>query len=246
MKKDPKSSRDIQNQSGLRNRASGILWLVQTASQIPGHDDWLSESEQSVLAGFRFPKRRNDWRLGRWTAKQAIQACGAGTKFSLQSLEIRAAEDGAPEAFAEGQPAGFSISISHSRDRSLCAVVPGSASIGCDLEWIEPREENFAADYFTPEEVSIVLGRPQESALAVNLVWSAKEAVLKAIRKGLSRDTRSVLIRPDFGGAEDSWHAWTGLCLESSRLFHGWWRTTGGFIYTIASDQQTTPPQELR
>ena len=222
-----------------------IFWIAQTSFQIPGNNDWLSEAEQRVLAGFRFAKRSNDWRLGRWTAKRAILACRAGMDSPVQSLEIRAARDGAPEAFCEGEPAGVSISISHSRDRSFCAVMPSGGAIGCDLEWIELREENFAADYFTPEEISIVRKSPQDASLTVNLIWSAKESVLKAVRMGLSRDTRSVLIRPELEGGEGSWNAWSGRCLVSSRLFHGWWRMVGGFVYTIASDQSTSPPQEL-
>jgi 4'-phosphopantetheinyl transferase len=231
--------------SRISNLESRIFFLTQTSAQIPDNDNWLNQGERIVLAGFRFPKRSNDWRLGRWTAKQAICAWLGKGDALLSSLEIRKAEDGAPEAFWEGEPAGVSISISHSRERSLCAVGCSSLAAGCDLEWIEPREENFAADYFTPEEISLVLHSPLESALIVNLIWSAKEAVLKAVRKGLSRDTRSVLIRPDLGGAESSWNSWTGQCLESSRLFHGWWRTGEGFIYTIASDQPVSSPVEL-
>jgi 4'-phosphopantetheinyl transferase len=154
---------------------------------------------------------------------------------SLASLEIRAAGDGAPEAFYNGKPAAVSISISHSRDRSFCAAGPLGMGIGCDLEWVEPREENFAADYFTPEEISFVMQAPVKRELAETLIWSAKETTLKILRKGLSQDTRSVLIRPDLSGPDDAWRSWTGRCLESERIFNGWWRAADGFIHTIAS-----------
>jgi 4'-phosphopantetheinyl transferase len=222
-----------------------IFWLTQTAAQIPNNDDWLSEGERNVLAGLRYSKRRHDWLLGRWTAKHAVRACLAKAEAFLCSIEIRAGEGGAPEAFCDGEPTQVSVSISHSRDRSLCAAGLHGLTVGCDLEWIEPREENFAGDYFTPEELSVVLQAPFDRESAVTLIWCAKESALKAVRRGLSRDTRSVIIRPEFGVRENSWYAWTGRCLETSLVFHGWWRSADGFIYTIASDQPVSPPAAL-
>lgn len=223
-----------------------IFWITQTLEQVPPDNNWLSKAEQQVLAGFRFPKRRNDWLLGRWTAKQAIHKQCVPIHVPLHSIEIRAeADTGAPLAFLEGSPSEFVVSISHSRNRCLCIIGGAGIELGCDLEWIEPREENFAADYFTPAEIETVLKAPVDSAVVTNLIWSAKESVLKAIRKGLSRDTRSVSISPSFGGTVDSWNSWIGHCLETSGLFHGWWRTMDGFVCTIASGQPADTPQEI-
>jgi hypothetical protein len=36
---------------------------------VPAENDWLSAIEGVCLNSMRFAKRRNDWRLGRWTAK---------------------------------------------------------------------------------------------------------------------------------------------------------------------------------
>jgi 4'-phosphopantetheinyl transferase len=222
-----------------------IFWLTQTASQLPDHDDWLSDEEREVLAGFRFPKRRNDWRLGRWTAKQTFRAYRSKERILLSSLQIRAANDGAPEAFYNGEPTAVSISLSHRRDRCLCAVGLPGFGVGCDLEWIEPREANFAADYFTPEELAATLEAPAGRELLETLIWSAKETGLKILRQGLSRDTRSISISLNTPVQEGSWSMWNGRCLESSLVFYGWWRTSEGFVYTIASDRPTSAPESL-
>ena len=224
---------------------NSIFWITQTSLQVPANDDWLSGQEREVLAGFRFPKRKNDWRLGRWTAKQAVCAYRPTEYISLPSLQIRAAGDGAPEAFYNGEPAAVSISLSHSGDRSLCTVGLPGFGVGCDLEWIESREANFAADYFTPDELAITLESPIRRELLETLIWSAKETSLKILRKGLSRDTRSISISPDVAEQESAWMLWTGHCLESSRIFYGWWRISEGFVYTIASDRPTSAPEEL-
>jgi 4'-phosphopantetheinyl transferase len=213
-----------------------ISYLIQTQAQIPDHDDWLSAEEKKIARGFRFPKRQKDWLLGRWTAKRAIVACRADRYPIFEELEIRAARDGAPQAYSAGLPAPVSISISHSQDRALCAVAPEEIGVGCDLEWMEIREESFAEDYFTREEMSLVLGVPGKRELIETLIWSAKETTLKILRQGLTRDTRSVRIRVESTESADSWQRWTGECLKSSRIFPGWWRAAQGFVYTIASE----------
>jgi 4'-phosphopantetheinyl transferase len=224
-----------------------LYWLTQTLADVPDNDDWLSDNERLILAGMRFPKRRRDWLLGRWTAKRAICAYRMEKDAHLPSLEIRAAEDGAPEAVWSGGPGNVSLSISHSNDRSLCAVGPHNIAIGCDLEYIEPREDNFVRDYFTPGEVSVWEQAPEaEKSLIVNLIWSAKESSLKAVRQGLRRDTRSIIIHPDFRNREGVWKPWTGNCLESSRVFYGYWCAADGYIHTLASDYPASSPEQLQ
>ena len=215
-----------------------LALCTQDLPDVPENDSWLSTGEREVLAGLRFQKRRNDWRLGRWTAKRAISAF---LKFApdadLSQFEIRAASDGAPEVFVRNEPAVVAISISHAGGRSFCVAVPPGMATGCDIEQLEPRSELLAADYFTPEESELVrASAPENNILVTNLIWSAKESVLKAIREGLRRDTRSIRIQPDLSGAAEQvngWSRFTGLCRQTSREFHGYWRADSRFVYTV-------------
>jgi 4'-phosphopantetheinyl transferase len=226
--------------------STSLYWLTQTAVDVPDGDDWLSVGERDTLKSMRFPKRRGDWRLGRWTAKQAICSYLKEGQ-ALSSLEIRAAADGAPEVFREGRPGAISISISHSGDRGFCVVGPLDFTIGCDLELVEEREDQFFEDYFTPGEWSFTRrARAAERPLAALLIWSAKETVLKIQREGLRRDTRTVSIQADFPAPEGSWRPWTGSCLDSGRVFNGWWRSGDGYVYTLASERRTGEPDPLR
>ena len=217
---------------------------TQDLSDVPEYDGWLGDGEREVLAGLRFPKRRNDWRLGRWTAKQAILAfLRLEPDADLSLFEIRAAADGAPEAFLGNEPAGVAISISHSGGRSFCAAGPPDASPGCDIEQLEPRDALLSVDYFTPEEIELAReAAPENKILITNLIWSAKESVLKALREGLRRDTRDVSIQPDFAGQdgrENGWNRWTGRCRQTSREFQGRWRADSRFVYTVTDDVPT-------
>ena len=176
-----------------------VYWLEQTASEVPEHTDWLNATDAAYMNGLRFAKRRTDWLLGRWTAKQAVAACLhlPTDHETLADIEIRPEPSGAPEAFLSGSPAGVSISLSHSSGVAACTVAESGAVLGCDLEKIEPRSDDFIRDYFTVEELAQVA---QAEAGArdwlVTLFWSAKESALKALRTGLRLDTRSLTVIP--------------------------------------------------
>ncbi|MDR1728823.1 MAG: 4'-phosphopantetheinyl transferase superfamily protein [Acidobacteriota bacterium] len=221
-----------------------IRFLTQNLADVPGGDGWLGVGEREFLAGLRFPKRRDDWRLGRWTAKMLLRGrWGLPPDAALDQIEIcavgeGAAGAGAPEAFFQGGPAGVSISISHAGGRGFCCAAPDAVALGCDIEAVAPRSDAMVADFFTPAEVEAI-GRlaaaaPEREALVANLVWSAKESVLKALREGLRRDTRSVVVEVEPFARPDGWNRWRGHCLQTGRIFPGVWTSGDGFVQTIA------------
>ena len=123
-----------------------VHWLTQRQSDVPPDDDWLTAAERAVLASLRVRKRWQDWRLGRWTAMQALAAYlgdSGSSPHTLARLEVRATESGAPEAPVDGQPAPVALSISHSTASALCVLGPRPVALGCDVERIEPRAAVF-------------------------------------------------------------------------------------------------------
>ena len=227
-----------------------IAWLEHTAADLPPADHWLSAAEATRLAGMRFAKRRDDWRLGRFAAKRAV-ALFLNLPLetdSLAQIEIRPAASGAPEVFLANAPAPVILSISHRDGRAAC-VIAGMAPetallLGCDLEIVEPRSEAFARDYFTAEEQErVAQAGPADRWRLLALLWSAKESVLKALRAGLRIDTRSIAADPAITqtpGADD----WRPLrAYYQDIIFHGWWRQTDTLIRTaIASPAAVRPP----
>jgi 4'-phosphopantetheinyl transferase len=214
-------------------------------ADVPLTGSWLSAQEQAQLARFRVAKRRDDWRLGRWTAKQAVSLyLGRERDFvALSQLEIRASPDGAPEAFFADHPAPVSLSISHSKGRSFCAVGDRALAVGCDLEWIESHEENFVVDYSVAEEIALVEQAPAaERPMFITLIWCAKESALKSLRQGLRRDTRSVVVSLSEAKDKEAWNPLTVRCLESLRTFDGWWRVSAGFIQTVTANVPASQP----
>jgi 4'-phosphopantetheinyl transferase len=137
---------------------TNVYWLEQAESDVAAENDWFSPSELVRLNSMRFPRRRAEWRLGRWTAKNAVAAYLGlpADAQGLAALEIRAAPSGAPEVFVEQRRAAVAISLSHRAGLSVCVVAPPEVKLGCDLEVVEPRSDSFVADYFTlPEQVLV-------------------------------------------------------------------------------------------
>lgn len=244
-----------------------VYWLEQGASDVPPEDDWLCTAERALLGRFRSPKRRADWRLGRWTAKNAMAACLNLSRDpqTLARVEIRAAESGAPQAFIAGDPADISISLSHRETVAACVIAPAGTMLGCDLEVVEPRSAAFVADYFTTEEQQLVAGTaaPDRSKVA-NLLWSAKESALKALTVGLRADSRSAIVTSIEGLAQPprinltaneghslprpgdpaQWHS-LRVSIKDGRAFHGWWRQSGLLLRTLVAYPAPDQPEML-
>ena len=222
-----------------------VSWLEQTVADLPAEDDWLSAGEAVRLSAMRFPKRRADWKLGRWTAKRALAVylnLPADPR-SLAQIEIRPAPGGAPEVFVGDGPAPVTISISHREGHAACAIAGPEAALGCDLEIVEPRSDAFAADYFTAEEQELLAqAYPAERWRLLALLWSAKESALKALRVGLRLDTRSVAVDP-FVGHVSGESAWRPLRVNhNGTVLHGWWWQTGNLVRTMVAAPAPAAP----
>ncbi len=172
-------------------------WAEKSLREIP---NFLSPLELEKLAGLLVPKRRTEWLHGRRAAKQLLfnrspQLAGSDPA----KISVLNAPSGAPYfADANGMALPLALSLSHRAGWVACAVAdqPG-LSIGIDLECIEPRADNFVETFFTDQEIAFtgsLTGKQRD--LWITLVWSLKEAVLKALGQGLRLDTRAVQVQP--------------------------------------------------
>jgi 4'-phosphopantetheinyl transferase len=225
-----------------------LFWLSQGMADAPAEDAWLSPREAAWVARMRFPKRRSEFRLGRWTAKRAL-ALYLGRDASaraLGSIEIDRAKDGAPAPLVDGRPAEAYVTMTDRADQAVCLVGPPGTALGCDLELVEPRSDAFLADYLTPAEQRLVdaAGGGDGRDLLANLVWCGKESALKVLRTGLRRDTRSVEVSLPEGGVVEGWAPIRVRAVEGA-VFPGWWQRFGAFVLTLAATEPFPPPRPL-
>jgi len=227
-----------------------VHWIEQSQADVPPADDWLCESELALLSGLRFPKRRADWRLGRWSAKRAV-ACALQLpedNRSLKKIVIRSAPSGEPRVTVVDEGPAVTISLSHRDGRAACALAWGAIQLGCDLELVEAKSDAFIADYFTVEEQELIAQADAgQRPLLASLLWSAKESALKALHVGLRADTRSVEVHPAaIQSADASRGEWNRLLVRCARSgdFHGWWRCAGKILRTVVATPAPSRPVE--
>jgi 4'-phosphopantetheinyl transferase len=129
---------------------------------------------------------------------------------------LRAAT-GKPELTPE---CGLNFSVSHSENVLLVGI--GVVPVGVDVECVRPipHLEAVAALTLTPPELDgFAEAPPDERLTRFYRLWTAKEAVLKGLGVGLSRDPREVELRPTVGGfvvrrSPEPAHGWHVVSLD--------------------------------
>ena len=214
-------------------------YVLLRAEALPVGDAFLSPPERARAAAMKVEGRRQDFRLGRLTARAALGAW-LGVPAPGPEVEIAAAPDGAPEVLAPSAP---SISLSHRAGQAVCAIgLPGLA-LGVDLELVEPRSEALVDQFFTAAEQRLVREAGAERHLRANLIWSAKESAAKALREGLRLDTRVLDVRLDPGPAQ---RGWSPLVVATpAGVLPGWWRLEGALVMTAVCGAALGPPLAL-
>jgi phosphopantetheinyl transferase/acyl carrier protein len=158
----------------------------------------LSPGERAHWISMRaVEKRRHEWLLGRCAAKQAVGSLlERDLDLHLPPNEIEIVPDPYGRPLVEYCGAGpwpaaasqAALSIAHSQGTAVAlAVLDPGARVGIDLESLTHRRQDFEAIAFSPDERRRLAALPvdlrQEWALRM---WCAKEAVGKALGRGLS------------------------------------------------------------
>jgi 4'-phosphopantetheinyl transferase len=135
------------------------------------------------------------------------------------------------------------LSISHCNGHAFCALSDTCGiELGVDIERIEPRAATFAEDYFTAHELGQLRAAPPERRdMLVTLIWSAKEAALKALRLGLTVDTRSISCTIGASKMEYGWAHMDIACdqqrigLSAAPMLRGFWHMMNDYVLTVAA-----------
>jgi phosphopantetheinyl transferase/acyl carrier protein len=137
-------------------------------------------------------KRRHEWLLGRAVAKEAVRSLlKRDLDLSLQPEEIEIVPDpyGRPLVkCGRGGADAPALSIAHSHGTAVAlAVLDPQARVGIDLENLTHRRGDFESIAFSPDERGLLEALPPDVRREWALrMWCAKEALGKALGRGLS------------------------------------------------------------
>jgi 4'-phosphopantetheinyl transferase len=184
-----------------------------------------------------------------------------------------APEAGQVAGFGPGERLPIAVSISHIEGHAMCAATCSETvgdrasppalrlgarrgrtgarrTLGVDLGAIEPRSPELVAAFFTADEQRFVRDAPpSERDLGANLIWCAKEAVLKALGVGLTVDTLDLSCLPQPGQADPAewpmapadheWRPFIATCRQAlvpgGATIRGIWCSFPGFVGALAS-----------
>ena len=179
------------------------------SDQIVSKDLWvnliLNRRERETWHNIPGPEsRRTKWLMGRWVAKDAVRMFlkrQYGKELYPADIEITTDEYGNPLPCGlwtddiEDVPV---VSLAHTDGLSvaLAGFHPGNQRIGIDIEQIRQRKPGFDRLAFVPEEQSLLYSLDESSREEwVTRLWCAKEAVAKALGRGLIDGPQSLAVR---------------------------------------------------
>lgn len=153
--------------------------LASRPASEPPRTEGLSPDERDRTAAFGSAKRRREFALGRLTARSLLAERLA---LAEPDVPLRVGEDGAPEV--EGTDLRLSIAHASTAERSFAAAAVAPHAVGVDLEVIRPRRPDLYRFVLHPDEYGLLEALPYGHDAAQVLLWTLKEAALKAMRTG--------------------------------------------------------------
>jgi 4'-phosphopantetheinyl transferase len=153
----------------------------------------LSLDEPARTAAYRFDEPRRRYVVTRGVLRQLL---GKYLCEQASVIELIVDKDQKPRLASKYESTGINFNVSHSGDLALIGFAHG-CEIGIDVE--ELREvshlEHIVRKFFHPAETSEVLAAAADARnVAFLRCWTGKEAVLKALGKGIVADLPSFRI----------------------------------------------------
>lgn len=160
-------------------------------------ENYLSAGEKMPFSE-SFPEKKENWLLGRYAAKKAVQNYFKeeySQDLALKDILIKSdKQNGA--TFSTPFPdkeIGLHLSISHGGGYGAAAIE--QVPVGVDIERVRTFKNDIRSAFLSPAEESFVdrASSDQKDTLAT-LFWSFKESYLKALKKGLMIHPQTVEI----------------------------------------------------
>ncbi|MDC0534358.1 4'-phosphopantetheinyl transferase superfamily protein [Francisellaceae bacterium] len=142
----------------------------------------LTTSESDKFDAFKSKKRKQEYALSRWLRRKFLSL-----KTNIPSNELQFYKNKCGKPYLQNQAHFFNIS--HSHDWVVLAICK-SSEIGIDIQKLESKKNmlEIAKQYFSTQEyiqLKTIKDNQQQMTSFYNL-WTAKEAVLKALGTGIA------------------------------------------------------------
>lgn len=158
------------------------IHLPSTIIELADGETYLSEEEKYRAAQFRFAVHRERFLGARFALRYILSLY---LNVAPESIQFNKSSHGKP--YIESPKTNVQFNISHADEFAVFAITLDHA-IGVDIEKMRDRaSQDIAARFFTYEENAALKRAPRDAKLATFYrLWSRKEAIIKALGKGIS------------------------------------------------------------
>jgi 4'-phosphopantetheinyl transferase len=166
------------------------IWWIDLGRIEDGSPSVLSDEERARAERFRIARDRVRWRSAHVALRQILSGY---LETAPAELRLTHGDQGKP-ALAGDSPLRFNLS--HAGERAALAVA-WEREVGIDLELVDPALDvsSLLAVTCSQTEAARITALPADAQPQAFLTcWTRKEAYLKGIGAGLSRDLRTVEI----------------------------------------------------
>ncbi|MCH8559031.1 MAG: 4'-phosphopantetheinyl transferase superfamily protein [Balneolia bacterium] len=185
-------SQDFKSLAGLEKPDSNELHIwITTLEELHDISDYssyyLDTAEQERAQAFRFRKDRDSFITGRYVIKTLL---GMYSNTSPEHVRLEKDDFGKPFCSQD-----ICFNLSHSGDKLMVGF--SGRDIGVDVEKINPsvEVEKIGKNHFSNEEYQLLMEKdPEEKQTFFYNIWTRKEAVIKAIGKGLGIPLKSFYV----------------------------------------------------
>jgi 4'-phosphopantetheinyl transferase EntD len=167
--------------------ASGSLAWISTdrfREMVERAPDFLHPQELETLGRLKIERRQTSYLLGRLTAKAALAACSTLGFVATKTL-ISSGVFSQPVVRGPSQDA-IGVSISHS-DKLVCSIAyPEEHPMAVDVEEVDAARADVMMTQIGAAEADLARAICRDQIEAATMVWTAKEALSKALRCGMT------------------------------------------------------------
>lgn len=184
-------------------RMERIVVAIATGAAAPSieasAEAWLSPAEAQRITR-AVTKRRREYMLGRYAAKTALAVWHNAPSLAAYTIATGAFDQ--PVVLAASQA---DVTLAHTADAAIAIAHERGHPMGVDLETVAPERVEVVRSQVAAKELPSAQTSRYNEVTQLFLLWSAKEALSKALRCGLTCPFE-VLAATDVRISED------GLC----------------------------------
>jgi len=163
-----------------------------TAHFVLGFDTGINSTPMKALSSYellelesqKYPKRKNEYSLGRYIAKKSVSHFYKDTK--LNQISIGRGVFNQPVLYCPNNVNNIQVSISHVSNIAVSIAFPEEHPLGIDIERISEPTVEALKEKLLEKEIDLLPLVQLDKKTGLTMLWTVKESLSKVMKTGLT------------------------------------------------------------